>query len=99
MSTCKEEAKMAFDFFFLKFQIKTLQQENSSLKKQCQKAKEQFQQQKVSLLLSFCIYIFFTFTFFLSTPRKDVTSHPFIVFPDNGGSVPSRRQLQRPVDQ
>lgn len=58
MSTCKEEAKMAFDFIFifLKFQIKTLQQENSSLKKQCQKAKEQFQQQKVSLLLSSSIY-------------------------------------------
>eukprot|EP00066_Takifugu_rubripes_P024443 XP_011613709.1 PREDICTED: golgin subfamily A member 3 isoform X2 [Takifugu rubripes] len=28
-------------------QIKTLQQENSSLKKQCQKVKEQFQQQKI----------------------------------------------------
>lgn len=58
MSTCKEEAKMAFDFIFIffKFQIKTLQQENSSLKKQCQKVKEQFLQQKVIHLFSFCIY-------------------------------------------
>lgn len=41
---------MAF-LFFLSSQIETLQQENSSLKKQCQKVKEQFQQQKVSHLL------------------------------------------------
>lgn len=35
---------------FVLLQIETLQQENSSLKKQCQKLKEQFQQQKVSHL-------------------------------------------------
>lgn len=42
-------------FFFLSllFQIESLQQENNSLKKQCQKVKEQFQQQKVSHLI-FC---------------------------------------------
>lgn len=34
----------------LLLQIETLQQENSSLKKQAQKLKEQFQQQKVSHL-------------------------------------------------
>lgn len=38
--------KVTLNFFF-NFQIETLQQENSSLKKQCQKVKEQFQQQKV----------------------------------------------------
>lgn len=38
------------------FKIETLQQENSSLKKQCQKVKEQFQQQKVSHLLFCSLY-------------------------------------------
>lgn len=48
-----------FLFFLLLLllsQIETLQQENSSLKKQCQKVKEQFQQQKVSHLLFCTLY-------------------------------------------